>query len=115
MRRSSAFVVERALDPFGRTYWVYVLASRKHGTLYVGMTSDLSGRVFEHREGLTPGFTSRYGVRTLVYFESFGIVDEALAREKQLKRWRRDWKINLIERSNPEWVDLFDGIFHQMR
>jgi putative endonuclease len=117
MRRSSLVKARSTsiVDPFGRTYWVYILASRKHGTLYVGMTSDLPGRVYEHREGLTPGFTSRYGVRMLVYFESFGIVEDAIAREKQLKRWRRDWKINLIERSNPEWADLFDGIFHQMR
>ena len=94
---------------------IYILASRKHGTLYIGVTSDLSGRVYEHRAGITPGFTTRYGVHRLVYFETFGIIDEAIAREKQLKRWRREWKINLIERSNPHWIDLFDGIFHQMR
>ena len=103
------------MDPFGRKYWVYILASRKHGTLYIGMTSDLAGRVYEHRAGITPGFTTRYGVHHLVYFETFGVVDEAIAREKQLKKWRREWKIRLIERSNPQWVDLFSGIFHQMR
>jgi putative endonuclease len=102
------------MDPFGRTYWVYILASRKHGTLYIGVTSDLAGRVYEHRARITPGFTTRYGVHILVYFETFGMIDEAIAREKQLKKWRRDWKINLIERHNPTWVDLFPGIFHQM-
>ena len=77
------------MDPFGRTYWVYILASRKHGTLYIGVTSDLSGRIYEHKAGLTPGFTTKYKVRSLVYFEMFGIVEEAIKREKQLKRWRR--------------------------
>jgi putative endonuclease len=103
------------MDPFGRTYWVYILASRKHGTLYVGVTSDLAGRVYEHKAGITPGFTSKYGVHDLVYFETFRTIDEAIAREKRLKRWRRDWKINLIERSNPHWVDLYEGVAHQMR
>lgn len=103
------------MDPFGKTYWVYMLASRKHGTLYVGMTSDLPGRVYEHKAGITPGFTTKYGVHLLVHFEMFGVVEEAIAREKQLKRWRRDWKTNLIERHNPEWVDLYDGIAQQMR
>jgi putative endonuclease len=102
------------MDPFGRSYWVYILATRKHGTLYIGVTSDLSGRVYEHREGITPDFTSKYGVTRLVYFETFGMIDDAITREKTLKRWRRDWKINLIERSNPAWIDLFDGIAHQM-
>ena len=102
------------MDPFGKTYWVYILASRKHGTLYVGITSDLTGRVYEHRNGITPGFTSKYGVHHLVYFETFEIIDDAIKREKQLKRWRRDWKTNLIERSNPGWVDLYDGIAWQM-
>ena len=88
---------------------------RKHGTLYVGVTSDLTGRVYQHREGLTPGFTSKYGVYHLVYFEMFGSIDEVIQREKRLKKWRRDWKINLIERSNPAWADLYDGIAHQMR
>jgi putative endonuclease len=103
------------MDPFGRTYFVYILASRRHGTLYIGVTSDLSGRVYEHRAGLTPGFTSRYGVHDLVYFEMFGTIEEAIAREKRLKRWRRDWKINLIEAKNPHWIDLYEGIAHQMR
>ena len=72
-------------------------------------------RVHEHREGLTPGFTSRWGVTRLVYFETFGDIEEAIAREKALKRWRRDWKVNLIEKSNPDWVDLYDGIAQNWR
>jgi len=94
------------MDPFGHTYWVYILASGKHRTLYVGVTSDLPGRVNEHRAGIIPGFTKKHGVHDLVYFEMFGMVDEAIAREERLKRWRRDWKVRLIERSNPGWVDL---------
>ena len=103
------------MDPFGRTYFVYILASGRHGTLYVGVISDLPGRVWEHREGAMPGFTSRYGVKQLVHFEMFGEIDAAIKREKQLKRWRREWKVNLIEGTNPEWVDLYDGIAQQMR
>lgn len=93
-----------------RSYWVYILASDRAGTLYIGVTSDLLGRVYEHREGLTPGFTTRYGVKRLVYFEAFDEIDAAIAREKQLKRWRRDWKLNLIERHNPEWIDLYESM-----
>ena len=89
------------MDPFGRTYWVYILASRKHGTLYVGVTSDLTSRVYQHRNGTVPGFTAKYSVHDLVYFEPFEIIDDAIRREKQLKRWRRDWKIRRIERSKP--------------
>ena len=103
------------VDPFGKTYFVYILASRKHGTLYVGVTSDLPGRVYDHRAGSTPGFTTRYGVHQLVYFEMSGVIDDAIRREKQLKRWRRAWKIRLIEESNPEWTDLFESVFWQMR
>ena len=103
------------MNPFGKTYWVYIMASRKHGTLYVGVTSDLPGRVYEHKAGITPGFTTKYGVHNLVYFEMYGIIEEAISREKQLKRWRRDWKINLIERHNPHWIDLYAGVAHFTR
>jgi putative endonuclease len=89
------------------TYWVYVLASRRHGTLYVGVTSELQRRVEQHRSKQTPGFTSRYDVTRLVYFTGFGDVRDAIYFEKRLKRWRRDWKIRLIEAENPFWEDLY--------
>lgn len=89
-------------------YYVYLLASRKHGTLYLGVTSDIVRRVHEHRTKAAPGFTSRYGIDKLVWFEIYEIT--AIAREKELKKWRRDWKIRLIEEQNPGWVDLFPGI-----
>ena len=89
---------------------VYILASQPHGTLYIGVTSDLLGRLYKHREGIIPGFTSRYRVFRLVRFEMFGDMDGAIAREKQLKRWHRPWKINLIEQDNPQWVDLAIGL-----
>jgi putative endonuclease len=88
-----------------REYHVYMLAS-KSGVLYVGITNDLSRRVFEHKQKLIPGFTSTYNVTRLVYLESFGDVREAIAREKQLKGWRRDKKVSLIESTNPTWRDL---------
>ena len=86
---------------------MYLLASRRHGTLYVGVTSDLVRRVWLHREGLVEGFTKRYGVKTLVWFESTGSVEAAIAREKQLKNWKREWKIALVEKGNPLWRDLY--------
>ena len=85
---------------------VYILASGKHGTLYIGVTSNLMARLHQHREGLIEGFTSRYGVDRLVRFEMFDDMANAITREKQLKKWNRDWKLNLIESDNPEWVDL---------
>jgi len=93
-------------------YFVYILASKPHGTLYVGVTNDLMRRVYEHREELIPGFTKKYGVKTLVWFESCGDVNEAIAQEKRIKRWRRDWKKNLIERDNPYWIDLYPGLLN---
>ena len=90
-----------------RTYHVYILASARNGTLYLGVTSDLSGRVYQHREGLTPGFTSKYGVKMLVWYEDFPTADEAISAEKRIKRWRRAWKLELIEKFNPQWLDLY--------
>jgi len=90
------------------TYWVYMLASRRYGTLYVGVTNSLSRRVWQHREGETPGFTKTYGVRRLVWFQGFGEVSDAISFEKRLKRWRREWKIQLIETENPLWADLYE-------
>ncbi len=90
-----------------KTYWVYIAASRPQGVLYVGMTSDLAGRTWEHRERVMDGFTKRYWVGKLVYFEAHGDAAVAAKRERAMKRWRRDWKIQLIERHNPTWRDLF--------
>ena len=86
--------------------FVYILASRKHGTLYIGCTSDLPKRVYEHREGLAPGFTRDHGVKRLVYLEAHDGIEAAILRERQLKEWRRAWKIQLIEKDNPFWDDL---------
>ncbi len=86
--------------------YIYILASRKHGTLYIGVTSDLPKRVYEHRVGAVRGFTRRYGLKRLVYFEAFDDIEAAILREKRMKEWQRDWKIRLIERDNPGWNDL---------
>jgi putative endonuclease len=93
--------------PEDRIYWVYILASRRHGTLYVGVTNSLENRVAQHKAKEIPGFTKTYGVDRLVWFRAFGEVTEAIHFEKQLKRWRREWKINLIESDNPYWHDLY--------
>jgi putative endonuclease len=90
--------------------YVYLLASGKHGTLYVGVTNDLARRVYQHKMRVFRGFTSRYLVDRLVWFESYDDPVNAIAREKEIKKWRREWKINLIERSNPEWTDLYESI-----
>ena len=93
-----------------KTYWVYILASRRNGTLYVGITNDLARRVWEHREGLVPGFTKRYSVKMLVYAEAFEDVNAAIHREKRLKKWKRQWKIDLIQSRNLEWIDLAETL-----
>src|ERR1700674_1426074 len=87
-------------------FYVYLLASKPYGTLYVGTTSDLVRRIWEHKNKVVPGFTNRYGVDQLVWFEAHESGDAALQREKQIKGWKRDWKINLIERENRYWRDL---------
>ena len=91
-------------------FFVYILASKRNGTLYIGVTNNLPRRVAEHRAKLVPGFTRKYGVDLLVYFEAFDSVLEARAREHSLKRWRRAWKIELIEKLNPDWRDLTDQL-----
>ncbi|UWU66621.1 GIY-YIG nuclease family protein [Bradyrhizobium sp. NC92] len=91
-------------------YYVYILASRKYGTLYLGVTSDLVRRVYQHKTKVVPGFTKRYGVDKLVLFEIFDDPASAIAREKELKKWRRDWKTRLIDEQNPNWDDLYSGI-----
>ena len=88
-----------------KTYWVYIMANTQRGVMYVGVTSKLTGRVWQHRNGTFEGFTKRYGCKTLVWFEGFAEPHLAIAREKKLKRWRRDWKFALIEAENPEWRD----------
>ena len=91
-------------------YYVYLLASAKHGTLYLGVTNDLVRRVYEDKSKAVPGFTSRYGVDRLVWFGRYDNPLSAIAREKEIKKWRRDWKISLIERDNPDWRDPYDEI-----
>ena len=94
----------------GAGLYVYLLASRKHGTLYVGVTNDLVRRVYQHKTRVVSGFTSRYAVDRLVWFETHEDPINAIAREKEIKQWRREWKVNLIESSNPEWADLYQSI-----
>ena len=90
-----------------KTYFVYILASGKNGTLYVGVTSDLLKRVWEHKSDKTDGFTKTYGVHSLVYYEQTDDILVAIGREKQLKKWNRRWKLRLIEERNPKWEDLY--------
>ena len=89
---------------------VYILASKRNGTLYVGVTADIVSRVWDHRSGAIDGFTKTYGVHLLVYVEFHETMAEAILREKQIKEWRRAWKIELIERGNPQWPDLYDDL-----
>lgn len=96
--------------PGSKAYYVYLLANRRYGTLYLGVTNDLLRRVYEHRNKLVAGFSSRYGIGRLVWFEHYDAVAMAIAREKQIKKWRRDWKIALIEADNPDWLDLWEAI-----
>ena len=91
-------------------FWVYILASRPGGTLYVGVTNNLIRRVYEHRNALVEGFTRRYGVKKLVYYEQHDTAVSAIQREKNIKHWSREWKIDLILSMNPEWRDLYDEI-----
>jgi len=91
-------------------FWVYILASKPGGTLYIGVTRDLIRRVFEHRTGAVKGFTARYGVKRLVYFERYDTAVGAIQREKNIKHWPREWKIDLIVAANAEWRDLYDEI-----
>lgn len=93
-----------------RIFHVYLMASKRNGTLYIGVTSDLVRRVWEHRTDFTHGFTTRYGVHMLVYYEEHAAAEDAIRREKQIKKWNRQWKSNLIERVNPEWRDLWEDV-----
>jgi putative endonuclease len=104
----------RGLDPriqartlAGMPGYVYIMSNEKQGTLYIGVTSDLSRRVYEHRENLVEGFMSRYGLHRLIYYETFDDIRAAIQREKTLKHWPRAWKLTLIQEQNPEWEDLY--------
>jgi putative endonuclease len=91
-------------------YYIYILSSKKNGTLYIGVTGNLPRRIFEHKESLIPGFTQKYGVSKLMYFEEYTDIRDAITREKQMKKWNRAWKIRLIEKMNPDWNDLFNEL-----
>jgi putative endonuclease len=93
-----------------KQYFVYILASKKNGTLYIGVTNNLIRRIYEHKEGLIEGFTKKYNVKMLVYYEIHKEIREAIKREKAMKKWLRKWKIELIEGMNPEWKDLYPEI-----
>ena len=93
-----------------KIYYVYLLASQRNGTLYIGVTSNLVRRINEHREDVVEGFTKRYGVKQLMHFEEFADVFQAIQREKTIKKWPRAWKLDLIEKSNPQWHDLYEEI-----
>ena len=93
-----------------KQYYVYILTSRKNGTLYIGVTSDLLIRTYEHKQNLIDGFTKKYHVHNLVYYEVHNDIREAIIREKQIKKWNRKWKLRLIEEMNPNWRDLYNEI-----
>ena len=93
-----------------KQYYVYILASRKNGTLYIGITSDLQKRMWEHKNKVKEGFTQKYNVDRLVYYEIFDDPENAIKREKRLKFWLRQWKLDLINKNNPDWLDLYDKI-----
>ncbi|HVZ14076.1 MAG TPA: GIY-YIG nuclease family protein, partial [Bauldia sp.] len=88
-------------------YYVYIMTNRRFGTLYIGVTNDVARRAWEHREGIVPGFTKRYRLHLLVLVEEYQQIDDAIHREKRLKHWKREWKVALIEKTNPEWDDLY--------
>jgi putative endonuclease len=96
-----------------KMYFVYILASKRNGTIYTGVTNDLIRRVYQHKNGINEGFTKKYSVHDLVYFEATDDVQAALRREKQIKKWNRQWKIDLIEKQNPEWRDLYPGLISE--
>ncbi len=113
LRHSGTRLLARARNPFHpvlMAYYVYLLASDRYGTLYLGVTNDIVRRVYEHKNKAVAGFTKRYSVDKLVWFEIYDDAATAIAREKELKKWRRDWKIRLIEESNPQWSDLYPAI-----
>ena len=93
-----------------KRFWVYMVTDKPYGTLYVGVTNDLARRAFEHREGIYEGFSKRYGLKMLVWYEEFSTAEEAISYEKRIKKWKRDWKKQLIEKFNPTWRDFFETL-----
>ncbi len=104
-----ACVVGFTLSDMGLSY-VYILASKRNGTLYIGVTSDLVQRIWEHKNDWVDGFTKRYGVHKFVWYEEYEDIEDAIQREKNIKRWRREWKLDLIEQMNPSWRDLYEDL-----
>ncbi len=98
-----------------KQFFIYILASQRNGTLYIGVTNDLARRIYEHRNGLIEGFTKKYHVHQLVYYEVCEDVQAAIEREKRLKKWNRKWKLELIEKFNPKWMDLYDDLIRDSR
>ncbi|MBN4070668.1 GIY-YIG nuclease family protein [Olleya sp. AH-315-F22] len=92
-------------------YYLYILTNKKNGTLYIGVSNNLERRMFEHKNKLIEGFTKKYGLDRLVYFETYQYVNDAIKREKNMKKWKRQWKVNLIEKDNPNWNDLSSDWF----
>jgi len=95
-----------------KDYYIYIMASQRNGTSYIGITLNLIDRVYKHKKGIYKGFTNRYKVDKLVYYEMYGDVYDAIDREKQLKKWNRKWKLDLIEKVNPQWQDLYDNLLN---
>ena len=93
-----------------KNYYLYIVASKKNGTLYIGVTGDLVKRTYEHKQNAVDGFTKKYNVHNLVYYETYRDIEDAILREKQMKKWNRKWKIRIIEESDPEWKDLYNEI-----
>ena len=93
-----------------KKFYVYILANKPNGTLYVGVTSDIVKRIWQHKNSMVAGFTRKYGIKILVYYEVHGNAETAITREKQIKKWRRTWKLQLIEERNPQWKDLYEEI-----
>jgi len=93
-----------------KNYYVYMLSSKRNGTLYIGVTSDFVKRLYEHKHGIVEGFTKKYGIYTFVWYEIHESAESAINREKQIKKWKRAWKLKLIEKENPNWIDLYENI-----
>mgnify|MGYP005847013909 CR=1 FL=1 len=93
-----------------KNYYVYILSSKRNGTLYTGVTSDIAKRVYEHKNGMVEGFTKKYCIHNLVWYEIHTSIESAITREKQIKKWKRVWELKLIERENPNWIDLYETI-----